>query len=249
MLLDNTHSFTDESFNSIGKSRSNLVYLNKKVRNTMSKMERNFGHKMAKTQETLYKQTLREMLAFFGSFKYVSSENKLVDVRCIHANPERAVAKLMQEDNIILPIISISQTTSEDDTLRRRYDPIIVHEVVWDDDTQRAKRVISFTPRPININYEAHIWTKYKANMDQLLEQIRGRFNPSIFVPTLHNEITEAFLVEETDDGTVDVGDREERILKRTFAISVETYLPSTRYLYTNSGQIEEFNVGVGIQE
>ena len=244
-----THSFSEVPVSSIGPSDGGTILLNKKLRDTMFKMERRFGHKMAKTQETLYKQTLREMIAFFNGFKYINSEDKLVSVHCIHANPERAVAKLMQEDNIILPIISISQTTSDDDNKRRRYDPIIVHEVVWDEDTQRAKRIISFAPRPVNIAYEAHIWTKYKANMDQLIEQIRSRFNPSIFVPTIHNDITEAFLVEESDASTIEAGDKEERILRRTFSISVETYLPATRYLYTNSGQIEEFNVGVGIQE
>jgi hypothetical protein len=42
-----------------------------------------------------------------GNLAYIDSELNVVRVKCVHANPERTIAKLKQENNIILPIISI----------------------------------------------------------------------------------------------------------------------------------------------
>tara|TARA_Y100000310_G_scaffold343674_1_gene452408 strand:- start:1396 stop:2427 length:1032 start_codon:yes stop_codon:yes gene_type:complete len=198
---------------------------------------------------TIYKQTLREMIFLFGSLQYLNSENALIDIKCVHANPERTVAKLNQDNNIILPIISINQNMTTTAEKRQRYSETLVHEVVWDDVKQRAQRVISIPPRAVDIGYEVNVWAKYKEDMDQIVEQIRSKFNPGLIVPTKNNKITEAFITEERDDGEVVAGDREDRILRKAFVVSIETYLPATRFLYTNTGKIEEFNLEYELDE
>ena len=55
-------------------------------------------------------------------------------------------------------------------------------EKVWDEDQQRALRVISLAPRPVTGSYDINIWSKYKSDSDQLSEQIRLLFNPSMVV-------------------------------------------------------------------
>ena len=106
-----------------------------------------------------YKETLRTMIASFNDVGYIDGEDNFQNIRCIHANAERAIAKLKQDNNIILPIISISQTISENDTSRRRYESLIVNEKWWDNDKNRAYRVVSLAPRAVTIRYSLNIWT------------------------------------------------------------------------------------------
>ena len=193
----------------------------------------------------IYKELLRSMIASFNDLGYINSEDNFVDVQCIHANAERAVAKLKQENNIILPIVSVAQTTSDNDATRRRNESVLVHEKHWDHDRQRAFRVLSLAPRPVNVKYQLHIWTKYLADMDQLVEQVRLKFNPEMQVPTRFSTLTKAHIESEDDVGPPIAGDKDDRIIQKTISIVVRTYVPSPKFLVTATGQIEEFKVEV----
>ena len=190
----------------------------------------------------VYRETLKTITKIFNEIFYINSENEVVDIKCMHANPERAIAKLKQETNIILPVLSVAQTTSEDDTARRRTDYTLVHEKWWDKDRQRAYRVISMAPRAVNIEYVIHAWAKYKSDLDQMTEQIRVKFFPSMDVTTTYSNLNQAFLTEESDEGAVDLGDKEDRILRKSFHVQVQTYIPTPKYLVTSTGQIRELN-------
>ncbi len=92
-------------------------------------------YKMTKAKDNVsfvYRESLRSMIASFNDVGYISSEDKWTDVKCIHANAERAIAKLKQENNIILPIISIGQTVSDNDTNRQKTESFLVNEEYWD---------------------------------------------------------------------------------------------------------------------
>ena len=139
-------------------------------------------YKMTKARSNIsfvYKESLRSMIASFNDVGYISSEDKWTDIKCIHANAERAVAKLKQENNIILPILSIGQTVSDNDTERQKTESLLVNEKYWDKEKNRAIRILSLAPRAVNVRYQLNIWTKYMADMDQILEQIRLKFNPA----------------------------------------------------------------------
>ena len=94
-----------------------------------------------------YKESLRYIISKLGTLAYLNSEDGLVDVKSIHANPERTIGKLKQDNNIILPIISINQNQSNNADGRRRGAPQIINESFWSEEKQRAVRIISEAPR------------------------------------------------------------------------------------------------------
>ncbi len=191
----------------------------------------------------VYRDTLRFLLDYFKGFSYVNAEDKIIPINCIHANQERAIAKIKEDQNLILPMMSISQTRTDNAEERRRYDSILVNETIWVDKERRAKRVLSFPPRPIDITYTLNLWTEYMNDMDQLYEQILFHFNPSIEVRTQHSQLTKATLLSESNLSQMTVPDREDRILRKSFEIIVEGYIPSPKFLVTSTGKIERINV------
>jgi len=190
----------------------------------------------------IYKETLRAVIHLFNSFSIIDSEEKLVSVKCMHGNPERVVAKLNQEDNIILPVITVTQTTSDNDDARRRYTPLLINERYWDTSKERAFRILSFAPRPINVNYEVNFWCKYRADIDQLLEQARINFNPEADINTPFSTRTKGYITGEVDNSELSVGDTTDRVVKKTLNVTVETYIPSPKFLVTSTGKIETLN-------
>jgi len=194
-----------------------------------------------------YKESLRYIISTLGTLSYLNAEDKVTNIKCIHANPERTIAKLHQENNIILPVISIDQESSDNDDTRRRNSPNLVVEKYWSEKKQRAFRVISLAPRPVNISYGINIWTKYKSNMDQIVEQVRLLFNPHLVIKNPYTNVASAFMESEADESTLDAGDREDRILRKSFTISLEAYIPNPQFLITSTGRIEEFNMDTTI--
>jgi hypothetical protein len=167
----------------------------------------------------------------------------VLGVKCIHANPERTIGKLKQENNIILPIISINQDSSQNSDNRRRTSINVVSESWWSDEKKRAFRVLSIAPRAVDIEYGINIWAKYKSNLDQLVEQIRLMFNPDLVIENSYTNTALSFIDQEVDNSTLETSDRQERIIRRSFKIKVEAYIPNPKFLITSTGEIEEFNV------
>lgn len=191
----------------------------------------------------IYRESLRSMIAAFNDVGHFNSEDEFVNIKCIHGNAERAIAKLKQENSIILPMLSVSQTISNNDDTRRRYESVLVHEKYWDKEKHRAIRILSLAPRPVNINYQLNIWCKYMSDMDQILEQIRLKFNPEMNVPTEYSTLAKAFLESEEAVGTMTANDKDDRVIKKTMNITLRTYIPSPKFLVTSTGEIEEFKI------
>ena len=189
-----------------------------------------------------YRESLRFIISKLGTLGYINSESKLIDIKCIHANPERTIAKLTQENNIILPILSIDQNSSSNADPRRRASFSLVNESFWSEKKKRAFRVVSIAPRALDIEYKINVWSKYKANLDQIIEQIRLLFNPHLVIKNSYTNSAIAFLDQETDGSTLEADDRQDRILRRTFSIKLEGYIPNPKFLITSTGEIEEFN-------
>lgn len=192
------------------------------------------------------KDTLRYLIGAFGNFHYIDRNNNSIKVKSFHANQERAIAKSIVGDNITLPVISISELNISPNEERRRYGPLLVHEAYWHKRQQRAIRTLSLSPKPVDINYNINIWTKYKQDLDQLREQIFLLFNPDLEIKTKQSNITKAFILSESDVEQAEAEDAADRILKKTISIKVETYIPSPKFLYTSTGKIEKFNYQIG---
>lgn len=193
----------------------------------------------------MYRETLRAMIASFNDIGYINSEGQFIDVRCIHANAERAVAKLHEEENIVLPIISVAQTTSNNDKERQKNESLLVHEKVWDEDRQKAIRVLSLSPRAVDISYSLHIFGKYLSDVDQILEQVRLKFNPDMSVPTKYSTSTKAYLESEEERGAIEAKDKEDRVIKKELLITVKGYIPSPKFLFTSTGKIEKYKTEI----
>lgn len=190
-----------------------------------------------------YKEIVRYLINQFNNLPYLNHELETILAKCRYGNPERTIAKFKEDDNMILPLITISQNSIVESEERRRLSSLIMHTTYWDEEKQRAERIISLCDRPVTIQYNINIWAKYMEDMDQLAQQIRLRFNPSLQLSTKFSEDSKVFLVSETNNYSLQVGDREDRIIKKSLVASVETYIRNPKYKITSTGEIEEFNL------
>lgn len=187
----------------------------------------------------IYKEILRSLRHVFGNIHYSDGKGARQRVDAIHAYPERVIGTLTQEENIVLPIISIALLSEGADDKRRRFEPVLIQKKRWNDDKQRAERIISFADLPINLGYTINVWAKYMDDLDQLSQSIIIKFNPSLELKTSFSETTTAFLESATDNSTVITADREDRLLRRAFEIEIQTYIPSPKFKVTSTGRIE----------
>ncbi len=206
----------------------------------------NLIHKMKSrtvTPENSYKEILRFIISEFNDLVYFNDEAEAVRVKCRYGNPERTVAKLRQADNMILPVITISQDSVVEANDRRRFNSVLMQKTYWNDETQRAERIVSLCDRPVTLQYNINIWSKYMEDMDQLAQQIRLKFNPSVQLNTKYSVDSKVFLNAENNNYSLTLADREERVIRKSFSVSVETYIRSPKFRITSTGQIEEVNI------
>jgi hypothetical protein len=199
--------------------------------------------------QQVYRDTLKDLLAVFSNIYYIDKDNNSVQVKCTHANKERAVAKSTVGDNITLPMLTIEESSTTPSAKRNKYRPMLVHYTEWDKEQNKAIRILSLTPRAVDIDYKINMWSKYKQDLDQIRESIFMQFNPDIELKTRHSERVKAFLKDESTIAPIQADDTEDRILKKSLDITVETYIPSPRFLYTSTGKIEELNFDLEITE
>lgn len=221
-----------------------MVTANYRIRDLIMEATRNDSN-----ISLVFKDTLRAMINVANQFHVLDNEGKTTAVKAIYASPERSVAKLFQEDNLILPIISVGQTDTSLSYERQKYNPLVVYSTAWDDVSQKAIRIVSLSPKPIDISYEWSVWASYRNDLDQISEQIHSLFNPAVELKNTHSDTTKAFLNKDVNDSRVKLRDREDRLLKRTFLIEVQTYIPSPKFLFTSTGKIIQTNLDIETTE
>jgi hypothetical protein len=199
--------------------------------------------------QKVYKDTLRNLLNIFSNIYYIDRDNNSIKVKCFHANQERAIAKSTIGDNITLPVITISETSTASDDDRRRYTPILIHDKYWHKRKNKAIRVLSMAPKPLDISYNINIWSKYREDLDQIREHVFILFNPDLEIKTKSSNITKAFFESESDSQQVEADDQQDRILKKSITIKVQTYLENPKFLYTSTGKIEKLNFELEITD
>jgi hypothetical protein len=203
--------------------------------------------KITKKESTIsgiYKELLRSIINFFSDLVCINDENNIVNVKCIYANPERAIAKIQQENNIILPIVSVSQEKSALDSARSRYKTLLIHETKYDPVKNRAIRILSLAPVPVEITYNVNVWCKYKSDLDQIVEQIRLKFNPDADLSIPGHNLVKAYLGEDGSTAQdLQAEDKDDRIIKRSYTVTVSTYLNNPKFILTSNGAIERLNL------
>jgi hypothetical protein len=193
--------------------------------------------------ENIYKEVLRFLITSFNDLVYFNDEAEAIRVKCRYGNPERTIARLHQEQNLILPIITISQDSIGEANERRRFNSVLMQTVYWDEDKQRAERIVGQCDRPVTLKYKINLWTKFMEDMDQLSQQIRLKFNPSIQLNVKNSADSKVFLESENNNYSLTLADREERVIRKSFSIAVETYIKSPRFKITSTGEIEEVDI------
>tara|TARA_R100001509_G_scaffold109743_1_gene65539 strand:+ start:1185 stop:1865 length:681 start_codon:yes stop_codon:yes gene_type:complete len=199
--------------------------------------------------DNIYKESLRQMISTFGGLYYIDGNGNRIKVDCAHGNTERIAGRLKTDNNIVLPFITVAEVDSARDQKRERFSPVLMHQSFYDRDKQRAVRLLSLAPRAINITYEINLWCKYKADLDMLRSGVFSLFNPELRVPTNHSAEAKAFIDRERPMGSVAAADTKDRVLQKTVTIVLQTYIPSPQFLFTNTGEITEFNFNVSIDD
>lgn len=194
-----------------------------------------------------FKQILRSLINTFGNIYYIDGNGAKIKIKCGTGRMERNKGKDYQDNTLILPYISIFERGSSNADDRRRYTPVLVNEVEWDPIEQRAKRYLSLAPRPLTVDYDINVWTKFVEDMDIIRSTILTMFNPDLEIETEDNDYIKAFLISEDDIDSEEQEDQSDRVIKKRFTISVETYIRSPRILYTNTSQINDARYDVTI--
>ena len=188
----------------------------------------------------VYKDLLRALIVAFGNMSYVDGQGQRQRIKAMHGNPERTIAKLFQENNIVLPVLTVMQDNARDDMTKRRYDNILIQKSVWDDKIQRAERIISVADVPVRLTYNLNLWAKYMEDLDQISQSIRVRFNPGVQLHTPISNSIKTFLLTEANKSSISTGDREDRILRKSYVLEVEAFIPSPKFKITSTGRIEK---------
>lgn len=194
-----------------------------------------------KMSPTYYKEVLRSLLSSI-KLAYIDDQANYKEVKLHHGRQERLIAKKFQENNLILPYSTVYQSSVNEDEKRRRSWSVLSFHKKWDEETQRAQRVVSYPDVPVNIEYTLSIWSKYISHIDQLSAQLRSSFNPHKNLEIFDTNILKAFLTSEEDISKTDVGDKEERLVRKNFTITIQGYIPSPKFLLTNTGKIIHTN-------
>jgi len=209
------------------------------LKDKITKMSKNLN-----VTSKVYKEILRSLLAELR-LGYINDDSEYTKLKLHHGRQERAVAKKFQENNIILPYSTIFQSGVSSDDLKRRQRNVLMYNSVWDDETQRAERVVSLCDVPIISEYTLSVWSKYVSDLDQIAATLRSQFNPDLILETSYSNNIKAFLKEESDISSVEVGDKEDRLIRKSFTINVESYIQSPRFKVTSTGKIVQVNTEI----
>ena len=180
---------------------------------------------------------------------YIDEQGGLSTAPIIFANPERAIAKIKEDRNLKLPLVSLGIGDIEENTAVRKPDVQITHYKFFDVETQRASRVIKTASKAVQMQFQITLWAKYTEDMNQLMESLQMLFLPALTVPTENENASKAYLMDILDMSSLQVGDKQDRILRKRATIKIEGYIPGRQYLYSNTGRIKELiNTEISIE-
>tara|TARA_R110000823_G_scaffold42106_1_gene110518 strand:+ start:784 stop:2205 length:1422 start_codon:yes stop_codon:yes gene_type:complete len=195
-----------------------------------------------------YRKTSRELLNIFSDGQIIGADNEIQDVQCVYANYERAIAMLFKNRNLTLPMMTLAISDTVEDTERRKPNTNIEFWTIQDKKTGRHTRVASLSPKAVKVSYQLHLWTRYVEDMNQLLEYVMAKFRPYLRVGTDFITNAPAFITATSDNSTLSVPDREDRVIKKTVTFEIETWMPTRQYMIQSNGDIREMRYDVELE-
>jgi len=196
-----------------------------------------------------YREYTRALTRQLSDLTILEKDSKKRKISIFYGNPERAIAKIKEDRNIILPVVSVSIDDLDEDITRRRTDTCLETETYWDKEEQRAIRIVSLPPKAVVLTYSINVFAKYTEDMNQLIEQIHMKFQPAMDIRTKFSSNTKAFLSDLSDESSTAPSDQQDRILKKKVYLSIETYVPNRKYRITSTGEIEEYNYEFDVED
>ena len=169
-----------------------------------------------------------------------NAQDERVKVPMMYANPERAIAKIYEDRNLTLPIISVAIGDIEENTSIRKPDVQLTTYKFFDVETQKAFRIIKQTSKAVALQFQITLWSKYTEDMNQMVEEVQMMFQPSLTLPTEDESENKAFLLDVLDMSSVQAADKQDRMLRKRVTLKVEAYIPGRQYLYSHTGRIKE---------
>lgn len=186
-----------------------------------------------------YREFSEEVRQLFSTVKYFDQEeNKRQVAPLFYGSPERAIAKIFEERNMTLPVISFTVKELDDDEDRRKPDFNLVIETLRDEVSRKNIRVVSMAPMAVTLRFTLNVWARYTENINQIVEQIVARFNPYLQLTTKFGDSFHAHLVDVQDISSDTATDQEDRLLRKTISFDVDAYIPTRKYQVTNTGEI-----------
>jgi hypothetical protein len=185
------------------------------------------------------------ILDMFGDIVVIDEDGKAWPIPTILGTPEKAVLAIVSDnvrkdetlvvDRIKLPILAITQSSIDYDLDRYTYHkainyfprkdgkPGFTHKEKYERDTifGMARGV------PVNIGYTITAWTMYNEDMNQIIEQILTKFSHAAYIRVtgVPWEII-VKLDSIANNRENEPGDKDIRVIKYEFNITVQTYIP-----------------------
>lgn len=195
-----------------------------------------------------YRKTSRELLNIFSDAQIIGSDNEIQPVTVSYANYERAIAMLFKTRNLTLPQMTLAISDTVEDLERRKPNTDIEFWTIRDKKSMRYTRVAAMSPKAVKVSYQLNLWARYVEDMNQLIEYVMNKFRPHLRVETDFLTNAPAFITAISDNSTLTVPDREDRIIKKTVTFEVETWMPTRKYMIQSNGAIREMRYDVELK-
>lgn len=195
-----------------------------------------------------YRKTSRELLNIFSDAQIIGSDNEVQPVTVSYANYERAIAMLFKTRNLTLPQMTLAISDTVEDFERRKPNTDIEFWTIRDKKSMRSTRVAAMSPKAVKVSYQLNLWARYVEDMNQLIEYVMNKFRPQLRVGTDFLTNAPAFITAVSDNSTLTVPDREDRIIKKTVTFEVETWMPTRKYMIQSNGAIREMRYDVELK-
>ncbi len=195
-----------------------------------------------------YRKTSRELLNIFSDAQIIGSDNEVQPVTVSYANYERAIAMLFKTRNLTLPQMTLAISDTVEDFERRKPNTDIEFWTIRDKKSMRYTRVAAMSPKAVKVSYQLNLWARYVEDMNQLIEYVMNKFRPQLRVGTDFLTNAPAFITAVSDNSTLTVPDREDRIIKKTVTFEVETWMPTRKYMIQSNGAIREMRYDVELK-
>lgn len=195
-----------------------------------------------------YRKTSRELLNIFSDAQIIGSDNEIQPVTVSYANYERAIAMLFKTRNLTLPQMTLAISDTVEDLERRKPNTDIEFWTIRDKKSMRYTRVAAMSPKAVKVSYQLNLWARYVEDMNQLIEYVMNKFRPQLRVGTDFLTNAPAFITAISDNSTLTVPDREDRIIKKTVTFEVETWMPTRKYMIQSNGAIREMRYDVELK-